>query len=117
MADKKLPAMDAGAIYSKETIEDIHAKAETGKYKIRGFGRSKEVPKFDDIVILPGQASVSPVDKYREPCNTKKVLGTRFAKNPLVVDTPVLIGGMSFGALSKEAKLGIDKRNNTTQVQ
>lgn len=109
MADKKMAALDAGAIYSKQTIEDIHTKAQTGNYKIRGFGRSKDVPKFDDIVILPAQASIAPVDKYREPCNTKVKLGTRFAKKPLEADTPVLIGGMSFGALSKEAKLGLAK--------
>jgi glutamate synthase domain-containing protein 2 len=107
--DKKIKpkAMDAGALWSKETIEEIQQKAETGNYKIRGFGRSKPYPKFDDIVILPGQASVAPVDKYREPCNTKVTLGTRFAKNPLELDTPVLVAGMSFGALSKEAKLGM----------
>ena len=104
-----MAALDAGAIYSKQTIEDIHTKAQTGNYKIRGFGRSKDVPKFDDIVILPAQASIAPVDKYREPCNTKVKLGTRFAKKPLEADTPVLIGGMSFGALSKEAKLGLAK--------
>ena len=109
MADKKMAALVAGAIYSKQTIEDIHTKAQTGNYKIRGFGRSKDVPKFDDIVILPAQASIAPVDKYREPCNTKVKLGTRFAKKPLEADTPVLIGGMSFGALSKEAKLGLAK--------
>ncbi len=109
MADKKMAALDAGAIYSKQTIEDIHTKAQTGNYKIRGFGRSKDVPKFHDIVILPAQASIAPVDKYREPCNTKVKLGTRFAKKPLEADTPVLIGGMSFGALSKEAKLGLAK--------
>ena len=109
MADKKMAALDAGAIYSKQTIEDIHTKAQTGNYKIRGFGRSKDVPKFDDIVILPAQASIAPVDKYREPCNTKVKLGTRFAKKPWEADTPVLIGGMSFGALSKEAKLGLAK--------
>lgn len=105
--DKKPQAMDAGALWSKDTIEEIQKKSETGNYIIRGFGRSKPIPKFDDIVILPGQASVAPVDKYREPCNTKVKLGTRFAKKPLELDTPVLIAGMSFGALSKEAKLGM----------
>ncbi len=107
MDNKKPIAMDAGSLWSKQTIEEIHTKAETGTYIVRGFGRSKPYPKFDDIVILPGQASVAPVDKYREPCNTKITLGTRFAKKPLELDTPVLIAGMSFGALSKEAKLGM----------
>jgi len=32
------------------------------------------------------------------------VLGTRYAKKPMVIDTPVTIAGMSFGALSAQAK-------------
>ena len=45
-----------------------------------------------------------PLEGYREACETKVVLGTRFAKNPIVIDTPVTIAGMSFGALSANAK-------------
>ena len=32
-----------------------------------------------------------PIDKYREPCNTKVTLGSRFAENPLVLDTPITV--------------------------
>ena len=31
-------------------------------------------------------------------------LGTRFAKNPIELDIPITIAGMSFGALSGPAK-------------
>ncbi|HCO01234.1 MAG TPA: FMN-binding glutamate synthase family protein, partial [Methylophaga sp.] len=37
-------------------------------------------------------------------CNTQVTLGTRFAKKPIVIETPVTIAGMSFGALSANAK-------------
>ena len=47
------------------------------------------------------------IDKYREPCGTDVVLGDRYAENPLKLDTPVMIGAMSFGALSKEAKMAL----------
>ena len=103
----KLKPLNPGDVWSQKTMEEIQAKAETGNYKIRGFGRLKEVPKFDDITILPGQISVAPTDKYRENCETKVELGTRFSENPLKLDTPVLIAGMSFGALSKETKLAM----------
>jgi glutamate synthase domain-containing protein 2 len=45
-----------------------------------------------------------PLEGYREKCNTQVTLGTRFAKKPIVIETPVTIAGMSFGALSANAK-------------
>jgi len=44
------------------------------------------------------------LEGYRETCNTKVTLGTRFAKNPIELDIPITIAGMSFGALSGQAK-------------
>jgi len=41
---------------------------------------------------------------YREACDTSVVLGTRFAKNPIRLDIPITIAGMSFGSLSAQAK-------------
>lgn len=99
----------AGSIWDPRTIADIRYTSKAGKYVLRGFGTERRLPNLDDIIILPGQASVSPVDKYREACSTKVVLGTRYAENPLELETPVLIAGMSFGALSEECKLAMAK--------
>ncbi|MBM4241727.1 MAG: 4Fe-4S dicluster domain-containing protein [Euryarchaeota archaeon] len=99
----------AGSIWDPRTIADIRYTSKAGRYVLRGFGTERRLPNFDDIIILPAQASIPPVDKYREPCNTKVVLGTRYAEEPLVLETPVMIAGMSFGALSKECKLAMAK--------
>jgi glutamate synthase domain-containing protein 2 len=99
----------AGSIWDPRTIADIRYTSKAGKYVLRGFGTERRLSNFDDIIILPAQASVSPVDKYREHCNTKVILGTRYAEKPLILETPVLIAGMSFGALSKECKLAMAK--------
>mgnify|MGYP003335472251 CR=1 FL=1 len=40
---------------------------------------------------------------------TKTVIGGRFAKKPLELDIPIYITGMSFGALSLEAKMALAK--------
>ena len=45
-----------------------------------------------------------PLEGYRERCDTDVVLGTRYAKNPIHLDIPVTIAGMSFGSLSAQAK-------------
>lgn len=99
----------AGSIWDPRTIADIRYTSKAGKYVLRGFGTERRLPSLDDIIILPGQASVSPVDKYREACNTKVILGSRYAENPLELETPVLIAGMSFGALSEECKVAMAK--------
>ena len=99
----------AGSIWDPRTIADIRYTSKAGKYVLRGFGTERRLPNFDDIIILPAQASISPVDKYRESCNTKVILGGKNAAEPLVLETPILIAGMSFGALSAECKLGLAK--------
>jgi glutamate synthase domain-containing protein 2 len=45
-----------------------------------------------------------PLEGYRERCATDVHLGTRFAKKPIHLKIPVTIAGMSFGALSAQAK-------------
>jgi len=96
-------------IWNPETISEIKHKAETGKHRIRGCGSTKKYPSFDDLLVLPSQLSRLSIDTYREDCRTQTVLGSRFAKNPLVIETPIMISGMSYGALSKEAKTALSK--------
>ena len=50
-----------------------------------------------------------PLEGYREKCETKIKLGTRFAKNPIELDIPITNAGMSFGALSGQAKEAIGR--------
>ena len=100
-------------VWSPETISEIKHKAETGKHRIRGCGSTKKYPSFDDLLVLPSQLSRLSIDTYREDCKTQTVLGSRFATNPLVIETPIMISGMSYGALSKEAKTALAK---STQI-
>ena len=45
-----------------------------------------------------------PLEGYRERCATDVVIGTRYAREPVRLDIPITIAGMSFGALSGPAK-------------
>ena len=92
------------ATFDRVTMAEIRRAAETGIYDIRGFGAKRELPHFDDLLFLGASMSRYPLEGYREACETKVVLGTRFAKKPIIIDTPVTIAGMSFGALSANAK-------------
>ena len=66
----------------------------------------KKIPRWDDLTFLPGTLTRFVIEGYREKCITKTVLGPR-AKRPMVLDIPVYITGMSFGALSYEAKIAL----------
>ncbi len=109
-----LPALEAPAVpadrlrpsasFPPEVIAQVHEMARTGRYEIRGGGGKRSVPSFDDLTFLPASASRYPLEGYRERCDTQTVLGTRFSENPLVLDIPITIAGMSFGALSATAK-------------
>ena len=92
------------ATFTKEVNAEIRRAAATGIYDIRGGGAKRKLPNFDDLVFLGASVSRYPLEGYRENCNTKVTLGTRFSKNPIKLDIPVTIAGMSFGALSGQAK-------------
>ena len=96
-------------IFTPEVINDIHVKAELGRYRMRGFSMFKPIPHWDQLMFLPGTLTRFVIEGYREKCETKTVLGARFAKNPIELDIPIYITGMSFGALSLEAKMALAK--------
>src|SRR5919112_1796710 len=70
-------------IFTPQVIDDIHMKAELGRYRMRGFSMFKKIPHWDELMFLPGTL-------------------TRFE-----IDIPIYITGMSFGALSIEAKVAL----------
>src|SRR2546426_1231317 len=96
-------------IFTPEVINDIHVKAELGRYRMRGFSMFKPIPHWDELMFLPGTLTRFVIEGYRERCDTKTVLGARFAKKPIELDIPIYITGMSFGAVSLEAKMALAK--------
>ena len=92
------------ATFDDYTLAEIRRAAATGIYDIRGAGTKRKVPHFDDLLFLGASISRYPLEGYREKCDTSVVLGTRFAKKPIQLKTPITIAGMSFGALSGNAK-------------
>ena len=106
MAGFPLP-MDARRFnhsFPPEVVAHIQRMAAEGRYEIRGFGAKRALPTFDDLVFLTASASRYPLEGYRERCDTATVLGTRYAAEPLELSIPITIAGMSFGALSANAK-------------
>ena len=96
-------------IWSPWVMEDIHAKAELGRYRIRGFSTFQKVTHFDDLTFLSTGLTRFPLEGYKERCSTRTVIGSLHAENPLVLETPIYISGMSYGALSANAKVALGK--------
>ena len=103
------PVLRPSGIFSPDIIEEIQVKAELGRYRIRGFGtlRGRPLPSFDDLTFLTCTLTRVPLEGYREKCSTKTVLGSRFAARPIELEIPVMITGMSYGALSYNAKVAL----------
>ncbi|MDD1752349.1 MAG: FMN-binding glutamate synthase family protein [Methanotrichaceae archaeon] len=63
---------------------------------------------FSDLVFVPAQLAKRPVDYFKEPISVKTLIGKTSAK-PFEIETPIIISAMSFGALSREAKIALAK--------
>ena len=112
MSDDSQPqgrTLQPSGIFQPVVIEDIQTKAETGLYRIRGYGtlRQRRWATFDDLTFLPCSLTRIPLEGYREKCSTTTVLGKRYAAKPITLDIPVMITGMSWGALSYNAKVAL----------
>ena len=86
-------------------MTDIHTTAETGHSIIEPMRTKKPVISWDDILIKGAQLARIPLNGD-EQVSTSTVIGPK-AKRPMVIETPVYVGHMSFGALSREVKIAL----------
>jgi glutamate synthase domain-containing protein 2 len=107
--DSEKQVLKTSSTYTPEVIAAIQERAELGRYMIRGYGAFRNVPRFDDLVFLTTSLTRLPLEGYREKCTTKTLIGTRYAQRPMELDIPITIAGMSFGALSYNAKVALGR--------
>jgi glutamate synthase domain-containing protein 2 len=98
------PGLRESSLFNRDVIHEIQRAANTGIYDIRGFGAKRPLPHFDDLLFLGASMSRYPLEGYRERCDTNVILGALHAEKPIEIDIPITIAGMSFGALSANAK-------------
>ena len=101
--------MGSSQVWAPHVINDIHSKADLGRYRIRGLSTFQRVTHFDDLTFLSTGLTRFPLEGYKERCNTRTVIGARYPENPLELETPIYITGMSYGALSANAKTALGK--------
>jgi glutamate synthase domain-containing protein 2/rubredoxin len=87
------------------TMADIHEMAETGQSISEPMRTRKSSISWDDLLIKGAQLAKLPLNTD-DPVATRTIIGPN-AKHPLAMETPLYITHMSFGALSKEAKVAL----------
>ena len=94
------------------TVAYIHELAKNGLSKVGHHGPMtsmgvprNQLPHWDDIQIMVAQMARKPLMED-ENVNTKLIIGPK-ADKPLVLDIPLFVSDMSFGALSEEAKISL----------
>jgi CDGSH-type Zn-finger protein len=106
--DKGAP--EAEPTPEEPTVARIHALARKGlpghhgEMDAMGVPRN-QLPYWDDIQILTAQLARKPLADDA-PVATELVIGPG-ARRPLVLDIPLFVSDMSFGALSEEAKIAL----------
>lgn len=101
---RKRKSTEDESFYQK--ILDIKEISTEGKSVIRSMGSLKKLPySLDDLHFVPAQVNRIPLNNEDE-VNTLVSIGP-CSKKPLKVCSPIMISGMSFGAVSKNVKLVI----------
>ncbi len=101
--DKTLYRIDESCRY----MEEIHQMAVSGTTISGAMGTKMPMPGWDDILLLGAQLNPAPLEEDA-PVSTMTVIG-KHAKRPMILENPVYISHMSFGALSREIKVALAK--------
>jgi glutamate synthase domain-containing protein 2 len=106
-ADTHPEATEPYTQYIKSLAQDGLSKVgHHGATEAMGVDRNT-LPKWENIQFLPGQMAKKPLLDEAE-VKTSVVIGPN-AKKPLKLDIPIFVSDMSFGALSREAKIALSK--------
>jgi len=104
------PTVKNFAHWDAKTRIMIEHMADTGHYYLEGKGTTRKFLNMDDLLFMPGQIAKPPL-LDDEPVTTEVILG-KTSSHPIKVKTPILNAGMSFGALSREAKMALAKASS-----
>ena len=98
----------------EKNMADIHAMSIDGRSIISAMGTKLPVVSWNDILVLGGQLHKMPL-LDNEEVSLRTIIGKN-AKKPMVLESPVFVSHMSFGALSKEAKTALAMGTNKVKT-
>jgi glutamate synthase domain-containing protein 2 len=86
-------------------MADIHTMATSGRSVAEPMRTTARTFSWDELLIKGAQLARIPLNE-EEAVNTRTVIGPQAAQ-PLVIESPVFVTHMSFGALSREMQVAI----------
>ena len=95
-------------------MDVIHQMAITGESIISSMYTDLPMPDWNEILILGNQLNPQPLE-YDVDVNTQTIIG-KTADKPLIIETPIYITHMSFGALSRETKIALAKASSNVKT-
>jgi len=95
-------------------MKSIHKISTRGESVIEPMRTIKDVISCDNILIKGVQLSKIPLNA-EDKVITRTIIGPK-AKYPLVLETPIYVTHMSFGALSKEIKIALAKGSSAVKT-
>lgn len=94
--------------FSPQVVVETNLRSQEGKLINRPLGSPKKFPSLDQLMFNIAQLEVMPTP-LPEPVDTKVTIGKR-CRQPLIIDIPIMISGMAYGAaLSEQAKIALAK--------
>lgn len=103
--------VDAQYVRKSDDVEthmsEIHRMAMDGTSIVDAMGTKRPMVSWDDILLLGAQLAHTPLFDD-EDVESETIIGT-MSEKPMILQHPVLITHMSYGALSKEAKIAMAK--------
>lgn len=94
-----------------DLVKRIVQMSNDGKADYKG-GATQKYDFWRDISILAAQVGMPPFDSYKEEFDMSCKLGGRYSQNSLEIDMPLIISSMSYGSISRTAKLSIHNALN-----
>lgn len=97
-------------LHDDERVAAVQKLSQTSGSQNSSMSTQKSFPGFDTLVFKGAQLHKMPLNE-EVPVNTKTIIG-KTAEQPLVLEMPFYVSHMSFGALSREAKIALAKGSN-----
>jgi len=105
--------------FNPRLVLENSLRATNGGIIERPFGTPKKFLNFDNLIFSPAQLAVIPTEG-ETPIDTETIIGPK-AKKPLILDIPIVLGGMAYGlGVSEQVKIaqawGTGKVGSATNI-
>ena len=93
--------------WNPKVQEDVYIKSQIGRYRIRGYGGARSLPHFSDLAFRKDLSRLTPAPDVISRVEMRTNIGALNGATPLKLSMPIMIGPMSYGALSRSTKQAI----------